>query len=309
MKSYAIREGLAGLRADVALKNLEPALSRQEVKALFAEGRVMLGDRQAGKGEKVELGQSLSFDFIKPWVSSSKVEIQVVHEDADLIVINKPAGMPSHPLERGEGDTALDAVVALYPEVALASESAREGGLVHRLDNDTSGLLMFARNPETHAKLREELTSNQLEKTYLALVHGQVEEDFEIDVPIAHHAKNKKKMVAIVKQGARHRGEPKTALTQAKVLSIGPHTSLLEVAIQGGRRHQIRVHMAAAGHPLVGDKLYGGPTAQHLQGHALHAQSITLSTGTALRAVAPKAFLAEARAYGMPHQLGQAASS
>ncbi len=217
----------------------------------------------------------------------------------DVIVFNKPAGMPSHALKKGEGDTALDRVVAHYPEVALASLDQREGGLVHRLDNNTSGLLIFARNLASHTFFRQLIQTSQIEKSYLALVQGRIPGTMVFNLPIAHHAKNKSKMIVVKEETRFFRGQPKPATTFVEPIAWGEEATLIRVEIRGGRRHQIRIHLADAGHPLLGDELYGGPEAAYLPGHALHADSLVLPDGLKLIAPVPELFKKEAAKYGI----------
>lgn len=205
--------------------------------------------------------------------------ISVAYGDADCVVVDKPAGMPSHPLKPPRGDSALEAVCELYPEVARASNNPLEGGLVHRLDTGTSGLLVFARTPGAYLKLREAFSQGLIDKTYIALVEGKLEQDCVIDFPIAHHPKNKAKMLAITPKHKYFRGQAKPARTEVIVMSQSGLISQVRLQIQGGRRHQIRVHLAAIGHPLVGDTLYGAQPITWRPGHALHADSITLPNG------------------------------
>ena len=208
--------------------------------------------------------------------------IAVLHEDADCVVINKPAGMPSHSLKASHLFSAFDAVCELYPEIALASANPLEGGLVHRLDTGTSGCLVFARNPIAYAKLRHAFSKGLIEKTYTARVEGAIKEPILIDYPIAHHPKNKAKMVAITPKNKYFRGKPKparTMVTPACPPDRQQTQTVVRVQIQGGRRHQIRVHLAAIGHPLVGDVLYGAKPDPGQLWHSLHAESVTLPSG------------------------------
>lgn len=194
--------------------------------------------------------------------------IKIAYVDANCVVVDKPAGMPS----AGSSNSALEAVCELYPEVANLGDNPVEGGLAHRLDTGTSGLLVFARTPESYVKLREAFSKGLIKKTYVALVEGKLEQDCMIDFPIAHHPKNKAKMLAVTPKNKYFRGKAKLARTEVSILS----PSHIRLRIQGGRRHQIRVHLAAIGHPLVGDVLYGAKPISWRDGHALHADSITL---------------------------------
>lgn len=202
-------------------------------------------------------------------------ELIIVYVDADCVVVDKPAGMPSHPLKNSLGNSALEAVCEQYPEIKQASLNPLEGGLVHRLDTGTSGLLVFARTSESYLKLRDAFSKGLIEKTYVALVEGQLGQACVIDYPIAHHPKNKAKMIAVTSKNKYFRGKAQSARTEVILEGI----SRIRLKIQGGRRHQIRVHLAAIGHPLVGDVLYGAQPISWRKGHALHADSITLPNG------------------------------
>ncbi len=225
---------------------------------------------------------------------------EFVFVDSDIVVFNKPAGMPSHPLKDGAvKNTALDVVVAKYPEVANASSHQLEGGLVHRLDNNTSGLLLFARHHDAYILFRDLIQNQKIQKTYLALAQGHIAHQMVFEQPIAHHSKNKKKMAAL-KEGDRFfRGQAQAAKTFIEPIAWGENATLLQVKIEGGRRHQIRVHLAAAGHPLIGDELYKGLKATYLPGHALHADTIVLPSGLKLTAPVPDPFKNEAAKYGI----------
>ncbi len=175
-------------------------------------------------------------------------------EDPHFLVVEKPAGIPVHPLSLEDGDTLVQRLVPDYPEIAKVGKDPREMGLAHRLDNDTSGLLLIARDQKSWVFFREEFQKHRIEKEYEALVLGEVKikkDKFRIDFPIAHHPKNKKKMKVDVRRG-------REAVTFFSVEKIFQGFSLLKIQIATGVRHQIRVHLAHLGHPLVGDVLYGG---------------------------------------------------
>lgn len=217
----------------------------------------------------------------------------------DVVVFNKPAGMPSHRLKKDDVNTALDIVVIRYPEVAMASLDQREGGLVHRLDNNTSGLLIFARHTDSHALFRRLITENQIKKSYLALAQGNIANKLVLNLPIAHHPKNKSKMLVVKAETKFFRGQPRSATTTVEPIAWGQNATLVRVEIQGGRRHQIRIHLADAGYPLIGDELYGGIASTYLPGQALHADSIVLPEGLKLIAPASELFKSLAAKYGI----------
>lgn len=211
------------------------------------------------------------------------MQISVVYEDSNCVVIDKPAGLPSHPIHIGVGDSALGQVCLLYSEIAAASPNPLEGGLVHRLDTGTSGLLVFARTPIAYLELRQAFSRGEIKKTYVALIEGDLTQDCLIEYPIAHHPKNKTKMLAITPKNKYFRGKAKEAKTWVSVLSHeSASQTRVQVEISGGRRHQIRVHLAASGHPLVGDVLYGAQSIDWRPGHALHADSLVLPSGVSI---------------------------
>lgn len=268
--------------------------SRRRVAALFAAGHVRVDGRVAQKGQIVAAGatievaaQPASDADLRP-VPEPGLVLPVLFEDAALVVVDKPAGMPSHPLRPGETGTAANALVAHHPACADAGEDTREAGLVHRLDTDTSGVLVAARTRDAWSSVRAAFARGAVHKRYLALVHG-APTGAGSDVPLEHRGK---RMVA----GAY--GDPAAlpAETRWHVLEqIGPF-HLLECTAHTGRMHQVRVHLALAGAPIVGDATYGAALAPSLpgelplRGHFLHAVSISLPhplTGATLTIEAP----------------------
>jgi len=271
------------LRLDTFLVRQIPDTSRRFWKTRLQEVVTVNGVRPK-KGMLLHGGERIGFSSeikIDPLpLPDEQVEVKIVNEDPSFLVVDKPAGIPSHPLKEGERGTLIQGVLAHYPEIAAVGPSRREMGLVHRLDNETSGLILIARDDKAYGFLREEFKRRRVEKEYLALVAGKMRKTGEgkwerIDWPIAHHPKNKRKMVICVGAGFRPAREGRQAVTYYKVEKVYPAHTLLRVRIPTGVRHQIRVHLAQLGYPIVGDVLYGGvgaPCKVPLQGRFfLHA--------------------------------------
>ncbi len=282
----------AAARVDAAVA-IAADVSRNEARRLIDSGHARVNGRRAKKGDRVAPGDVVDV-VVLAWTQDHAALAAVVYVDERIVVIDKPAGMPSHPLQRGEGGTALDVVAARFPEVATGT---REGLLVHRLDTGTSGLLAFARTPAERSRLRRAFQRGAAGKAYLALVEGRVVDELVVQGAIVHDATDPRRM--IVAGAGRGRGAPREARTRAVAVTASDTASLVVVAADRGRRHQVRVHLAAAGHPLVGDVLYGAAPADDVPFHALHAAALALP-GHAVVVVAPPApFMAAAAARGL----------
>ncbi|HET7786234.1 MAG TPA: RluA family pseudouridine synthase [Myxococcales bacterium] len=262
----------AAERLDKAVARLF-GVSRGRAMEWIAEGRVRIDGRRAPKGAPVQEGARISVQRPPPDqpVAQPELPIRIVHADAHLVVADKPAGMPSHPLKPGETGTAANALVGRFPELAQVGPSLREGGLVHRLDTDTSGLLLAARTDAAHSMLRAQFTARTVEKGYLALAAGEVHAGGEIALPLAHDPRDARRMMAISDAEYAEEHGARNAVTLFSPLELRGGFTLLSVAIPTGVMHQIRAHLAFIGHPLAGDALYGGPQLPGLQRHFLHA--------------------------------------
>ncbi len=273
----------AGMRVDVWLAGALD-LSRARVKELLERGAIRIGGRPPRKGDRTVAGArvEVTLETEDPrLVPQPDLPLHVLHLDADLVAIDKPAGMPSHPLQPGERGTAVNALVARHPECADASADPREGGLVHRLDTLTSGVLLAARTPGAWRALRDAFSERRVDKRYLAVVTGPVADEGEIDLPLRHRADH-------VEPAAG--GEGREALTDFRVLSRAGDAALLEVRIHTGVLHQIRAHLAAIGAPVLGDTDYGGRSHPGLGRFFLHASRLGLAhpvTGSRLEISAP----------------------
>jgi 23S rRNA pseudouridine1911/1915/1917 synthase len=230
-----------------------------------------------GPSDRVEVFADLRANSIEP---NPELPIEILYADRALILVNKPGGMPCHPLRAGESGTVMNAVVARFAETAAAGNTPREGGLVHRLDNGTSGALLIARTPEAFTVLRGAIRVGKILRVYQALVAGHLAARLELKSPIAHHRANSRKMtLGDPKSDERKRaGRPAATLVEP-VREVGRAT-LIRVMPRTGLRHQIRLHLASAGFPIVGDALYGGPEVAGLPEHRfwLHLGEVAMDT-------------------------------
>jgi 23S rRNA pseudouridine1911/1915/1917 synthase len=239
------------------------APSRRAAKELIAAGRVRVNGRHLRKGESISSGDDVAVTGPPDSAAlppNSYLTLEVLFEDASVLVVNKPGRMPCHPLRPDESGTVMNAVAAAYPETAAAGDKPNEGGLVHRLDNGTSGALLIARTGAAFVAMRSAIREGRVARRYQALVAGQLENAVEIAAPIAHHPKNPRKMIAINAANAHAYGlGARPAATIVEPVASYQGFTLVTIKPRTGCRHQIRVHLASIGMPLAGDILYGGP--------------------------------------------------
>ncbi len=250
--------------------------SHAAARRLIAAGAVRLDGKRAPKGARVRAGGRVSVEGPLPGApvaAEPALPLAVLRADARLVAVAKPAGMPTHPLRPGERGTLAGALVARFAECRDASDDPREAGFVHRLDGDTSGVVLAARDRAAFRALREAFRAGAVEKTYLALVAGDAAAR-EIALAIAHDPGDRRRVRAVSDEEALAL-DARPARTRVRPLARGGGFTLVEAVSSTGRMHQIRAHLAAAGHPLVGDPLYGGPPAlPAAPGHFLHAAKI-----------------------------------
>lgn len=287
MIKIAVNEEQAGVRLDKLLLQAVPALGRAGAKRLFEGGKVRVHDagaergRRVAKGDVAKAGDVVSID-VAPEAQSqaalpdASLPLVVVFETDKVLVFDKPAGVPSAPIEPGEVGTLANALVARYPECAEIGFSPREPGLCHRLDTETSGLVMAARTKDAFDVLTKAIKEERIDKRYLLVCEARdLPESGAIEIPLAPHPKDRRRVLACVHPRDVARNAPRPAHTTYKKISEHNGYALVEARAGKAMRHQIRAHFAALGHPLVGDVLYGGKTVEGLARHALHASMIS----------------------------------
>ncbi len=262
-----------GERVDRFLARQLPDRSRAQVQELIREGRVRVDGATVKPSYRLVAGDRVVAQvppLERPALRPQAIPLDILYEDDDVLVVNKPAGLVVHPAPGHESGTLVNALLAYDP--TLAQTDTERPGIVHRLDKGTSGLIIVARNPAALQHLQREFKARRVEKTYLALVEGHLQPPQGlIDAPIGRHPRQRRRM-AVLAQGGRE------AQTEYHVLEYLDRYSLVEVHPLTGRTHQIRVHLAAVGHPVVGDRVYGH-RRQHLDLDRpfLHAWKLTLT--------------------------------
>ncbi len=266
-----VRPEHVGLRLDqFLLEHYYKDQSRSYVQNAIKEGYVLLNGQKVKTGHSLKIDDEIHIEHIETKaldLDPVDLKLDVVYEDDDLLVINKPQGLVVHPASSYHEPTLVHGLLHQIDELSSINGIARPG-IVHRIDKDTSGLLVVAKNDQTHQKLSEDLAKHQIKREYIALVYGNfVENEGTIDAPIGRHPKHRLKM-AVVASG-------KPAKTHFKVLDRFGKYSLISCELETGRTHQIRVHMAYINHPIVGDPLYGPKDVIGSTGQFLHAQKLT----------------------------------
>ncbi len=253
----------------IVMKN--PELTRSAVQRLLDEGNILVNNEIKKNSYKVRIGDVIEISIPEPKdakIEAQDIPIEIVYEDNDIIVVNKPKGLVVHPANGNPDGTLVNAILNICGDSLSGIGGEKRPGIVHRLDKDTSGLLIVAKNDKAHLNMSEQIKDRKVVKKYVALVKGVIEEDeATINMPIGRSKSDRKKM-AVDKQG-------KEAVTHFKVIKRYNKYTLLDIKIDTGRTHQIRVHMAEIGHPVVGDEVYSnGKNEFGVKGQMLHAKSL-----------------------------------
>jgi 23S rRNA pseudouridine1911/1915/1917 synthase len=255
----------AGERLDVFVAEQVTELSRSKLQALIDSGRVLVNGRPAKRSYHMAGGDTISLELPEKDsedILPEDIPIGVLYADSDLAVVNKPAGMVVHPGAGVRGGTLAGALLGRFENLSTAGGALRPG-IVHRLDKETSGALLVARNDETHRKLVAAFSGRAIRKRYVALVHGKMgQKSGRIELPVSRDTRRKARMTTRLREG-------RAARTDWRVLAWVGTFTLIEALLHTGRTHQIRVHMSAIGHPVVGDTVYGAPREVRIAGRLL----------------------------------------
>ena len=270
MKEIVVDNGEENNRIDAYLSS-KVEMSRVTIQRLIKEEKILVNNKNTKSSYKIQQGDIIIINEDEPketTIKAQDIPVEIIYEDNDIIVVNKPKGMVVHPANGNPDGTLVNSLMAICKDSLSGIGGEIRPGIVHRLDKDTSGILIVAKNDKAHINLSEQIKKHEIEKTYIALVKGVVKEnEATINMPIGRSTKDRKKM-AVVKTG-------KEAITHFKVIKRYHNYTLLEVKIETGRTHQIRVHLTQIGYPIVGDTTYSnGKNEWGIKGQCLHAKSL-----------------------------------
>ena len=282
---YIVEE--SGKRLDAYITSIDSEITRTAAQRLIEQGNILVNGEKKKTAYKVSNGDIITLEKEEPKeieLKAQNIPIDIVYEDDDIIVVNKPKGMVVHPANGNPDGTLVNAIMAICKDSLSGIGGEIRPGIVHRLDKDTSGLLIVAKNDKAHVNMSEQIKNHEVKKTYIALVRGVVKEnEATIDMPIGRSTSDRKKM-AVMKTG-------RNAVTHIKVLKRYNKYTLLQVNIETGRTHQIRVHLSYIGYPIIGDCTYSnGKNEFGVVGQCLHAKCLEFKhpiTGAEMKLEAP----------------------
>lgn len=260
-----------GVRLDVFLSD-KTGKTRSQIKNIIESGKALVNGKIVKCGYKLKQGDKLEVNTetaVPLKAQPQNIEIEIVYEDENFAVINKPQGMVVHPAPGWNKDTLVNALLYRLNSLSSVNGDIRPG-IVHRLDKDTSGLIVIAKNDRAHANLAKQISEKSASRIYIALCDGVIKDDeFTVDKPLGRSFKDRKKIAV--------RGDGKKAVTHFKVLNRFKGYTLIECRLETGRTHQIRVHLKSVNHPVTGDSVYGGSNKFSLKGQLLHACRLELN--------------------------------
>lgn len=282
---YIVEE--SGKRLDAYITSIDSEITRTAAQRLIEQGNILVNGEKKKTAYKVSNGDIITIEKEEPKeieLKAQNIPIDIIYEDDDIIVVNKPKGMVVHPANGNPDGTLVNAIMAICKASLSGIGGEIRPGIVHRLDKDTSGLLIVAKNDKAHVNMSEQIKNHEVKKTYIALVRGVVKEnEATIDMPIGRSTSDRKKM-AVIKTG-------RNAVTHIKVLKRYNKYTLLQVNIETGRTHQIRVHLSYIGYPIIGDCTYSnGKNEFGVVGQCLHAKCLEFKhpiTGAEMKLEAP----------------------
>ncbi len=284
---FQITEEMEDERIDKCMSMLIDSLSRSYIQRLIKEEAVTVNGKAVKGSYRVKTDDDVAFSLpkaVEPDICAENIPLSVLYEDSDVIVVNKPKGMVVHPAAGHYTGTLVNALMYHCGSELSGINGCMRPGIVHRIDRDTTGSLIVCKNDTAHRKLAEQLKEHSINRRYIAICHGVInEEEGTIDRPIGRHPSDRKKM-AVNEKG-------KNAVTHYRVLKRFDKYTCIECVLETGRTHQIRVHMASIGHPLLGDEVYGHIKSPFkLEGQTLHAQILGFvhpATGEYMEVEAP----------------------
>lgn len=269
IRQFEVSEEFHGVRIDKCLSDVFEDLSRSYLQKLLKSSCVLVNGQAVKSNYKVNTGEMIELEIpeaVEPEIVPEKMDLDIVYEDKDIIIVNKPKGTVVHPAAGHYSGTLVNGLMEHCKEDLSGINGVMRPGIVHRIDRDTTGLLIVCKNDRAHNSIAEQLKEHSITRRYRAIVHGVVKEDEgTVDAPIGRHPVDRKKMSINGKNG-------REAVTHYRVLERFRNFTYIECRLETGRTHQIRVHMASIHHPLLGDEVYGPAKCPYkLQGQTLHA--------------------------------------